>query len=247
MPSGTAYRPGDVITMFDGKRVEVLNTDAEGRMILGDAIARACADGSRLPARDLDADRRPGDRAGQADRRRDGHAGAVRAGPRRPATRSASRPGRCRCRTTCARAWTPTSPTSRRSTPAWTGPGTCCRAACSCASSSPTACAWAHIDIAGPGYHSGEPTGYWTKGGTGVPVRTLLQLVERHRRQRLTVGCQALALDARRACGARCSRASAAGSRPAARRTPGCPAGGRTGGRPRARRRGGGSTPRRGR
>ena len=31
--------------MFGGTRVEVLNTDAEGRMILGDAIARACADG----------------------------------------------------------------------------------------------------------------------------------------------------------------------------------------------------------
>ena len=38
--------------------------------------------------------------------------------------------------------------------------------------------AWAHIDIAGPSYHSGEPTGYWTKGGTGVPVRTLLELIE---------------------------------------------------------------------
>ncbi len=65
-----------------------------------------------------------------------------------------------------------------RSTPAWTGPATCCRAASSCASSSPTDVAWAHIDIAGPSYHSGEATGYWTKGGTGVPVRTLLALIE---------------------------------------------------------------------
>jgi leucyl aminopeptidase len=37
---------------------------------------------------------------------------------------------------------------------------------------------WAHIDIAGPSYHSGEPTGYWTKGGTGVPLRTLLQVID---------------------------------------------------------------------
>jgi leucyl aminopeptidase len=37
---------------------------------------------------------------------------------------------------------------------------------------------WAHIDIAGPAYHSGEPNGYWTKGGTGVPVRTLLAAIE---------------------------------------------------------------------
>ncbi|MFN5416656.1 MAG: leucyl aminopeptidase family protein [Flavobacteriia bacterium] len=38
-PGGDAYAPGDVITMFDGTTVEVLNTDAEGRMILADALA----------------------------------------------------------------------------------------------------------------------------------------------------------------------------------------------------------------
>jgi leucyl aminopeptidase len=38
--------------------------------------------------------------------------------------------------------------------------------------------AWAHIDIAGPSFHPGEPYGYITKGGTGVPVRMLLELVE---------------------------------------------------------------------
>ena len=37
-PSGNAYVPGDVITMMNGKTVEVLNTDAEGRMILADAL-----------------------------------------------------------------------------------------------------------------------------------------------------------------------------------------------------------------
>jgi len=40
-PGGNAYTPGDVITMFDGSTVEVLNTDAEGRMILADALAYA--------------------------------------------------------------------------------------------------------------------------------------------------------------------------------------------------------------
>src|SRR5690606_24004355 len=44
MPSGTAYRPGDVVRMYNGNQVEVLNTDAEGRVILADAIARACED-----------------------------------------------------------------------------------------------------------------------------------------------------------------------------------------------------------
>ena len=38
MPSGTSYRPGDVVTTLSGKTVEVLNTDAEGRIILSDAL-----------------------------------------------------------------------------------------------------------------------------------------------------------------------------------------------------------------
>lgn len=40
-PSGDAYAPGDVITMHSGKTVEVLNTDAEGRLILADALSYA--------------------------------------------------------------------------------------------------------------------------------------------------------------------------------------------------------------
>ncbi|MHC5156689.1 MAG: leucyl aminopeptidase [Planctomycetota bacterium] len=41
MPSGTSYRPGDIINTFSGKTVEVQNTDAEGRMILCDGISYA--------------------------------------------------------------------------------------------------------------------------------------------------------------------------------------------------------------
>ena len=40
-PGRNAYAPGDVVTMFDGTTIEVLNTDAEGRMVLADAIAYA--------------------------------------------------------------------------------------------------------------------------------------------------------------------------------------------------------------
>jgi len=43
MPSGSAYRPGDILTMFGGRTVEVLNTDAEGRLALADALAYADA------------------------------------------------------------------------------------------------------------------------------------------------------------------------------------------------------------
>ncbi|MDF3065039.1 MAG: Cytosol aminopeptidase PepA [Polyangiaceae bacterium] len=41
MPDGSAYRPGDVIGSLDGKTVEIINTDAEGRLVLADALAYA--------------------------------------------------------------------------------------------------------------------------------------------------------------------------------------------------------------
>ncbi len=44
MPSGAAQRPGDVLTQYGGRTVEVLNTDAEGRLVLADAIAYADAE-----------------------------------------------------------------------------------------------------------------------------------------------------------------------------------------------------------
>jgi leucyl aminopeptidase len=43
MPSGHAIRPGDVLTMKNGKTVEVLNTDAEGRLVMADALALGAA------------------------------------------------------------------------------------------------------------------------------------------------------------------------------------------------------------
>jgi leucyl aminopeptidase len=38
MPSSTAYKPGDILTTLSGKTIEVLNTDAEGRIVLADAL-----------------------------------------------------------------------------------------------------------------------------------------------------------------------------------------------------------------
>jgi len=46
MPSGSAIKPGDVITQYNGKTVEVNNTDAEGRLILADALAYAVEQGA---------------------------------------------------------------------------------------------------------------------------------------------------------------------------------------------------------
>ena len=48
MPGSGAQRPSDVITIYGGTTVEVLNTDAEGRLVLADALARSAADSPDL-------------------------------------------------------------------------------------------------------------------------------------------------------------------------------------------------------
>ncbi|MDO5677302.1 MAG: leucyl aminopeptidase [Propionibacteriaceae bacterium] len=48
LPSGTSFRSSDVLTMFDGQTVENYNTDAEGRLVLADAIGRAAQDSPDL-------------------------------------------------------------------------------------------------------------------------------------------------------------------------------------------------------
>ena len=47
MPGGSALKPGDIITAMNGKTIEVLNTDAEGRLILSDALCYAAKLGAR--------------------------------------------------------------------------------------------------------------------------------------------------------------------------------------------------------
>ncbi|QBD81921.1 leucyl aminopeptidase [Ktedonosporobacter rubrisoli] len=45
MPSGTSYRPGDILRISNGKTIEIVNTDAEGRLILSDALSYAAKEG----------------------------------------------------------------------------------------------------------------------------------------------------------------------------------------------------------
>jgi leucyl aminopeptidase len=47
MPSGSAIRPGDVLTTMNGKTIEVINTDAEGRLVLADGLSWAVKQGAR--------------------------------------------------------------------------------------------------------------------------------------------------------------------------------------------------------
>jgi leucyl aminopeptidase len=46
MPSGPAIKPGDVLTALNGRTIEVINTDAEGRLILADGLAYAAREGA---------------------------------------------------------------------------------------------------------------------------------------------------------------------------------------------------------
>jgi leucyl aminopeptidase len=175
MPSGTAYRPGDVITMYSGKKVEVLNTDAEGRMILADAIARACEE---EPDYLLETSTLTGGQIIALGRRVAGVMGTPELCERvRVAGETVGEP-----------AWPMPLPDDVRkgmesavADLSQVNPervGTMLQGGVFLSEFVADGVAWAHIDIAGPSFHPGEPYGYITKGGTGVPVRTLLELVE---------------------------------------------------------------------
>ncbi|MGK5672681.1 leucyl aminopeptidase [Micromonospora sp. URMC 106] len=177
MPSGRSYRPGDVISMYDGKKVEVLNTDAEGRMILADAMARACEDGCDYL---FETSTLTGGQVVALGKRVAGVMGTPELCERvRAAGDAVGEP-----------AWPMPLPDDVRKgmdsevadisqvNAGMDRAGHMLQGGVFLREFVTDDVAWAHIDIAGPGYHSGEPTGYWTKGGTGVPVRTLVQLVE---------------------------------------------------------------------
>jgi leucyl aminopeptidase len=174
MPSGTAYRPGDVLSMYGGKTVEVLNTDAEGRLILADAIVRAGEDSpdylvetSTLTGAQLVAlgTRTAGIMGSDEFRERvAGHADATGEG-----------------------GWAMPLPEELRgdldsrladlanvTNHRWGG---MLAAGIFLREFVPEGLAWAHIDIAGPSFNTGGPWGYTSKGGTGVPVRTLTALL----------------------------------------------------------------------
>jgi leucyl aminopeptidase len=163
--------------MFNGKRVEVLNTDAEGRMVLGDAIARACADGAEYV---FETSTLTGGQVIALGSRVAGLMGSDAATALVKAAGDAvGEP-----------AWPMPLPDEVRK-------GMESEIADICQTNASLDRAghmlqggvflrefvadgveWAHIDIAGPSFHTGEPTGYITKGGTGVPVRTFLKLID---------------------------------------------------------------------
>jgi leucyl aminopeptidase len=145
MPSATAYRPGDVLTMYGGTTVEVLNTDAEGRLILADALVRAAQD---TPDYIIDTATLTG-------------AQIIALGNRTPGIM----PEHLRSDLDSKLADIANVASHR-----WGG---MLAAGLFLSEFVPDGIPWAHLDIAGPAYNTGSPWGYTGKGGTGVPVRTL--------------------------------------------------------------------------
>jgi leucyl aminopeptidase len=176
MPSGTAQRPSDVITVYGGKTVEVLNTDAEGRLVMADAIVRAGEDDPDLI---IDVATLTGAQLVALGTRTAG----VMANDETVRERVVAAAGRAG-----EAAWPMPLPEELRkgldSTVAdianisgerWGGMLT---AGVFLKEFVPEGVRWAHLDIAGPAFHRGEPYGYTPKGGTGAAVRTLVQIAE---------------------------------------------------------------------
>ncbi|MFJ3923824.1 leucyl aminopeptidase [Streptomyces sp. NPDC090022] len=176
MPSGSATRPGDVLRMYSGKTVEVLNTDAEGRLVLADALTKASEEN---PDAIVDVATLTGAMVMALGNRTFGIMANDDAF-RTSIHEIAEEVGEA--------SWPMPLPADLRK-----------------GMDSPTAdianmgermggglvaglflqefvgegITWAHLDIAGPAFHEGAPYGYTPKGGTGSAVRTLVRLAER--------------------------------------------------------------------
>lgn len=175
MPSSTAYRPGDVLTMYGGTTVEVQNTDAEGRLILADAITRACED---APDYLVDTATLTGAQMVALGNRTPGVMGTEEFRDRVAAlSQGVGENG-----------WPMPLPEEIRDgldsdvadlsniTPTrWGG---MLAAGLFLAEFVAEGVDWAHVDVAGPAYNDTAATGYLPKGGTGVPVRTMLAVLE---------------------------------------------------------------------
>jgi leucyl aminopeptidase len=172
MPSGTAIRPSDVLTMYGGKTVEVLNTDAEGRIVMADAIVRASEE---KPAAIVDIATLTG-------------AALVALGSRLYAVMSNDDDLRAEIVAAAGAAgeqcWPMPLPDElRKSLDSDIADisnmgdrfGGMLVAGLFLRDFVPNGTLWAHLDVAGPAWNEGEAFGYTPKGGTGVPVRSLVE------------------------------------------------------------------------
>ena len=176
LPGGAAYRPADVLTMYGGKRVEVLNTDAEGRLVLADALARSGADSPDLL---IDVATLTGAQVVSLGTRVAGvmaNDGALRdavvdaAGRAGEAMWPMPLPEELRKGLDSAVADLANVAPDRN--------GGMLVAGLFLREFVPVGVPWAHLDIAGPAFNDGAAYGYTAKGGTGAATRTLVQIAQ---------------------------------------------------------------------
>jgi leucyl aminopeptidase len=171
MPSGTAIRPGDVLRIHNGKTVEVLNTDAEGRLILADALSLASKD---KPAATIDLATLTGAcvvALGEKIAGLMGNDDEWIAQVRRAADRAGERVWPLPLPDDYRRGIDSSVADMKNVGPREGGALTAGLFLQEFVEGVP----WAHLDIAGPAFLSNED-GYLPKGGTGFGVRTLLEL-----------------------------------------------------------------------
>ena len=173
MPGGRAYKPSDVLRSCNGKTVQVTNTDAEGRLVLGDVLAWAA--GSLQPAAMVDVATLTGACMVALGNFTVGAMGpdgpvidAVLAAARRSGEDLWRLPLTEDLRENLKSDVADMKNTGER----WGGALAAGLFLREFAGDVP----WAHLDIAGPS-HAAKERGYWARGGTGVPLRTLVELV----------------------------------------------------------------------
>jgi leucyl aminopeptidase len=178
MPSGTAQRPSDVLTIRGGTTVEVLNTDAEGRLVLADALVAAIEEKPDLVldiatltgAQIVALGRRVSAVMGTDDARQEVVDAAAGAGEAfwpmpLPAELEAGLKSKVADLANVGERWGGMLLAGlflRRfvaDTP------------------------WAHLDIAGPAFNAQGPHDYTPTGGTGAGVRTMLAVLEARARR----------------------------------------------------------------
>ncbi|GAA2643069.1 MULTISPECIES: leucyl aminopeptidase [Streptomyces] len=176
MPSGSATKPGDVLRMYSGKTVEVLNTDAEGRLVLGDALTKASEDN---PDAIVDVATLTGamvlalgDRTFGIMSNDDAFRTSIHEIAEEVGESSWPMPLPAELRKTMD---SPTADIANMGVRMGGG----LVAGLFLQEFVGEGITWAHLDIAGPAFHEGAPHGYTPKGGTGSAVRTLVRLAER--------------------------------------------------------------------
>ncbi len=174
MPSASAQRPSDVVTMRGGTTVEVLNTDAEGRMVLGDCLALAS---ETKPDAIIDVATLTGAQVIAL-----ANTAAVMANDdtfRARVLAAAETAGEAMWPMPLTKDLRPTLDSINADLAHKGGSeGGMLTAGIFLQEFVGSGIPWSHIDIAGPAFNDKSANGYLPKGGTGFAIRTLVALVE---------------------------------------------------------------------